>query len=356
MGYRRRGKGKNQEGLRRNKLDNRTESNIHLNQNLMELFKVSMDRINSVDIKPFQLERDIQNLVESNAEQLFQLEFIKSEFTVGKYRIDTLCFDEENNAFVIIEYKKGNSYSVIDQGYTYLQLLLNNKSDFVLALSGHRNQVFQTDKIDWTQARIIFISQSFNSYQKDSVNFKNIPFELYEIKRFENDTFILDKHKTSSKESIDSLLLTQSASVIKNVSKQVNVIDEESHTSKLDISMLAKWEQLKEQLLDLDGLELDAKKHYINAKVNNKSVAYLNFRQSSISIDIQRGNLNTDGSTSKNFFNFDDPKQLAEERTWEWKSGVKGNVYIIKFTEKTDLDYIMFLLKQKYKSLISGHV
>ena len=38
----------------------------------------------------------------------------------------------------------------------------------------------------------------FNSYQKDSVNFKNLPFELYEIKRFENDTVIIDKHESSS--------------------------------------------------------------------------------------------------------------------------------------------------------------
>lgn len=106
-------------------------------------------------------------------------------------------------------------------------------------------------------------------------------------------------------------------------------------------------------MLELNDLELDPKKHYINAKLNNKSVAYLNFRQTSISIDMQRGNLNTDGTTSKNFFNLDDPKNLAEERTWEWKSGVKGNVYVIKFEKKTDLDYVMFLLKQKYKSLIS---
>ena len=109
------------------------------------------------------------------------------------FSYDTLCFDEENNYFVIIEYKKGNSYSVVDQGYTYLQLLLNNKSDFVLALTQEKNRIFRMEDIDWSQSRIIFISPSFNSYQKDSINFRNIPFELYEIKRFQKDTFILDK-------------------------------------------------------------------------------------------------------------------------------------------------------------------
>ena len=190
----------------------------------MELFNIKNSKIEPVELKPFKLERDIQYLIEGNTEELFQLEFIRSEFTVGKYRVDTLCYDPETKAFVIIEYKKGSSYSVIDQGYTYLQLLLNNKSDFILALSQEKNKIFGLENIDWSQSRIIFISPSFNSYQKDSVNFKNIPFELYEIKRFENDMFILNKHETSSKENIDSLSNTKTASVINEVSKEVNFL------------------------------------------------------------------------------------------------------------------------------------
>ncbi len=317
----------------------------------MELFNIQENKIETVELKPFKLERDIQSLIEANTHELFQLEFVRSEFTVGKYRVDTLCYDIESNAFVIIEYKKGSSYSVIDQGYTYLQLLLNNKSDFILALSQEKNKIYRTEDLDWSQSRIIFISPSFNSYQKDSVNFKNIPFELYEIKRFQNETFILNKHETSSKENIDSLSNTKTSSVISEVSKEVKVLDEDNHTSKLDDILKERWEQLKEHLLNLDDMELDPKKYYINAKVNSKSVAYINFRKSSLSIDIPRGNLNPDGTTSKNFFSLDDPKNLAEERTWEWKSGTKGNVYIIKFDKNTDIDYTMFLLKQKYKSL-----
>lgn len=320
----------------------------------MELFRIKTSKIEQVELKPFKLEKDIQNLIEGSTEALFQLEFIRSEFTVGKYRVDTLCYDPETNAFVIIEYKKGSSYSVIDQGYTYLQLLLNNKSDFILALSQEKNKIFRLENIDWSQSRIIFISPSFNSYQKDSVNFKNIPFELYEIKRFENDTFILNKHETSSKENIESLSNSKTGSVINEVSKEVKVLDEESHTSKLDEVLREKWERLKEHLLELEDVELDPKKYYINAKVNNKSVAYFNFRKSSLAIEIPRGNSNPDGTTSKNFFSFDDPKKLAEERDWEWKSGTKGNIYHIKFDKKTDLDYTMFLLKQKYKSLHEG--
>lgn len=62
---------------------------------------------------------------------------------------------------------------------------------------------------------------------------------------------------------------------------------------------------------------------------------------------------NPDGSYSKNFFNIEDPKGISEEHSWEWKSGAKGNVYKIKITPKTDLDYLIFLLKQKYNNLKS---
>jgi hypothetical protein len=63
-----------------------------------------------------------------------------------------------------------------------------------------------------------------------------------------------------------------------------------------------------------------------------------------------RGDSKTDGTTTKIFFSLDAPKGLAEERTWEWKSDVKGNIYVIKLNKKSDLDYIMFFSKQKHKS------
>jgi len=85
----------------------------------MEVFKLQKGKVENVELKPFKLEKDIQNLVENNTESFFNLEFIRSEFAVGNYRIDSLCYDNENKSFVIIEFKSGNSYSVIDQGYTY---------------------------------------------------------------------------------------------------------------------------------------------------------------------------------------------------------------------------------------------
>jgi predicted transport protein len=55
--------------------------------------------------------------------------------------------------------------------------------------------------------------------------------------------------------------------------------------------------------------------------------------------------------TVNNNFNLDDPKGISEEGSWEWKSGTKGTMYKVKFDKNVNLDYIMFLIKQKYDSL-----
>lgn len=319
----------------------------------MELFKQSKEKIEAIKTKPFKLEKEIQDLIEKNTDVIFSLEFICSEFSVDKYRVDSLCFDYENNSFVIIEYKKGNSYSVIDQGYTYLQLLLNNKSDFILALSQHRKKVLCVQDVDWSASKVIFISQSFNSYQKDSVNFKNLPFELYEIKRFDNDVIVLNQHKSSSKESITSIGNKEQENVISSVNKEVESFGEEDHTQKTTLLIKQAWENLKDRIINIDDTELKPKKHYIALSLNNKTVAYFNFRKSSISIDIPRGNLNPDGTTSKYYFTLDDPKEIALEKSWTWKSGTQGTIYNVKFTQKTDLDYLMFLLNQKVDNINS---
>ena len=114
----------------------------------MKLYNFKNEKVSEVNQIPFKLEKEIQSLVEKNTESIFDLLFVQSELTVNKYRIDTLCFDEESNSFVIIEYKKGSSYSVIDQGYTYLQLLLNNKSEFLLVLSQHFNKVLKMEMLN----------------------------------------------------------------------------------------------------------------------------------------------------------------------------------------------------------------
>ena len=68
----------------------------------MKLYTRSKNRLERIQSVEFRLEKDIQTLIEDNLPELFDLEFVKSEFTVKKFRIDTLGFDKEKKSFVIM--------------------------------------------------------------------------------------------------------------------------------------------------------------------------------------------------------------------------------------------------------------
>lgn len=226
------------------------------------------------------------------------------------------------------------------------------KSDFLLVLSQYFNKVLRMEDVDWSQSRIIFVSPSFNSYQKDSVNFKDLPFELWEIKQYSNDTLVLNQHRSNSKESIETLNPTSNDSIISRVTKEVKVYTVDQHLSKTSKKVVEHWDELHQKLLELKNIEIIPKSPYISLMYNSKTVCYFNFMKSGIRIDVLRGNVNPDGSKSKNYFDIDDPKGISSEGSWEWKSGTKGTLYRIYFDEKSDIDYTMFLINQKYKNVL----
>jgi len=315
----------------------------------MDLYKVKNNKIEQVDRESFKLEKDIQSLVEKNLDTLFELEFVCTEFTIGEFRLDTLCFDNETNSFVIVEYKKGSSYSVIDQGYSYLSVMLNNKSDFILEYIERTGKSLKKDDIDWSQSRIIFISQSFNSYQKNSVNFKDVPFELWEIKKFSNNTITLNQHLSSSKESIQKIDGDKN-SVIKDVGKEVKVYNESDLLNKSDEKTLNLWEELQNRFNELDDTCYVTRKHYIGIRKNSTTVTYVHFYKTKLLLHVVRGNIYK-GKKSKGFFTFDDPKNISKSCDHNFKDGTVRKYYEIIIENTDDLDYVMMLLKQKYNTI-----
>lgn len=137
--------------------------------------KGNLLRIKEIKI---QYEKDLQKITEDNLLDIFGLKFVSSEFALNSFRLDTLAFDEDANSFVIIEYKRDKSFSVIDQGFSYLSLMLNNKADFILEFNEKMNKNLQRDSVDWSQSRVLFLAHSFTDYQKNSINFKNLPIEF----------------------------------------------------------------------------------------------------------------------------------------------------------------------------------
>jgi len=72
----------------------------------MTLYINQAGKLNEIREQPFKLERDIQKVFEANLVTIMNLELVKSEFTIENKRIDTLAFDIQSGAFIIIEYKE----------------------------------------------------------------------------------------------------------------------------------------------------------------------------------------------------------------------------------------------------------
>jgi predicted transport protein len=309
----------------------------------MKLFGIDGNKLTSISTNPFQLERDIQKLIENNVQELFDLEFVKSELTIQNFRLDTLCFNKMSNSFVIIEYKKGSNYSVIDQGYTYLSTLLNNKSDFILEYNETLGGSLKRDEIDWSQSRVIFISPKFSEYQKTSINFKNLPFELWEVTRFKNNLLGLTKIDTNSDVDITSTVeKDNSKSIVKTVSKEIVTYDENYHINKNKTrpqEIVDLYYEFKDRVLSIgDNIELNIGKTWMGFKQNRIFCDVVIFNEGVVVyINMKKGELN-------DYLN--KCQDMSDKGHW-------GNGdYKIVIRTVEDIDYVMSLVKQSFNKQV----
>nr|WP_288833735.1 DUF5655 domain-containing protein [uncultured Flavobacterium sp.] len=299
----------------------------------MHIFTNKNNQLTSLKEKPFKLEKDIQNLFETNLATLTGLQFIKSEFTIKSNRIDTLAFDKESNAFVIIEYKRSQNYSVIDQGVSYLNLMLEYKADFIVEYNETQKGNLKRTDVDWSQSRIIFVSPSFTDFQKQSSNFKDLAIELWEIKQFENDILFINPIKKSKSAPSIKQVQHNDDSEISKITKEIKVYTEEDHLNTATEEIVELYETFKNSIQNLtDDIEIVPKKLYIAFK-KNKNIADIVLLKKGLKIfiNLKKGQL-------------DDPKNLMKDvsETGHWGNGD----YELVINNTTNLEYIMSLIKQ----------
>jgi predicted transport protein len=299
----------------------------------MILYSNNSGNLKEIKEKPFKLEREIQSVFEANLSTIMSLELVKSEFTIKNKRIDTLAFDKQSKAFIIIEYKRDKNISVVDQGFTYLSLMLENKADFIVEYNESLKQNLKREDVDWSQTRVAFVSSSFTDNQIQATNFKDIAIELWEVKRFENDAIIISPiKKSNSAESIKPL--TQNKEALKSVAEEIKVYTEEEHIQKTSPIIAELYQKFKQGIIQLaDEIEIKPKKMEIGFKKNGKVFTDVCILKNSIKIwiNLKRGKL-------------DDPKKLAEDVSEKGHWG-NGDYQIQTETDK-DLEYIMSLIKQ----------
>lgn len=149
----------------------------------MKLFQINRQQLTPVNETQFNFEKDIQKLTEANLDTIFSLEFVASEFNLEGFSLDTLAFNPETWAFEIIEYKKRESFSIMDQGQTYLNLLFRHKADALLTYNETKDRNLRMKEINWDQTRVKFIAPNFTPYQVGAVSPKH-PYELWEVRGY----------------------------------------------------------------------------------------------------------------------------------------------------------------------------
>lgn len=452
----------------------------------MKILRLVGSDLVRVQEEHFAYEREIQSLVEQNVETLFGLKFVSREFSVESCRLDTLCFDEKDKSFVIIEYKKASSESVMDQGFSYLTAMENNKAGFILEYNEKLSGKLKIRDVNWDSSRIIFISSSFTERQINSAKYKKANFELWVIKKFSNDLYILnptnpvhdrpevDKGRADPK--VSKPKPTTSSHPAKNPgsknqrvpnkprmtfselgicpgsliafhkkgSIKAEVIDDrrvrfEEETmylghatlkvmqkhfnstqtkppqgapywvykneqlSKRRARLLAQhsnqfafdgpaplfnnfektmenssinqnkgkghdfescchftdrkdesynlWRSLGKMFHSLPEISFEDKKVCVSLKKkNDKAICFIHPRKNSLKVRIVRGQKDSKGNLSKGFFNLKDPNSLAVSKQSKDHSGRTMFEYWIEINYKTNLDDVMFLIKQKYDS------
>ncbi|KKR51810.1 MAG: hypothetical protein UT89_C0006G0009 [Parcubacteria group bacterium GW2011_GWE1_40_20] len=303
----------------------------------MPIFKQSGDKLVSVKEVKIDLEKHIQNLTEDNLEEVFGLSFVTSEFPLNNLRIDTLAFDEETKSFVVIEYKKDRNFTVIDQGYAYLALLLNNKADFVLEYNEKCKKNLRKDDMDWSQSKVMFLASSFTKYQQEAIGFQGLPIELWEVKKYDNDLVHFNQLEASSKsENIKTITKNKD---IEQVSKEIKEYSVSDQVKPNWPKAKELFDAFSEKILEIDPrIEMKPQKYYIGWGIGRLRIVTVRAQSTKLVLELLRVK----------------PEDLndPEKRTKYSKNSFKYyHKHITNFLieNEEDIDYGISLVKQVYK-------
>lgn len=185
----------------------------------IKLFKTKDSTVHELNIQSIDVEKSLQKIIESHLELFLGVRFLASEYSTGKThggRIDTLGIDE-NNAPVIIEYKRSINENVINQGLFYLDWLLDHKGEFTLLAMQSLGKIRQ-DEIEWNNARLLCIAGDFTKYDEYAIQQINRNIELIRYRKFDDDIMLFELVNAVSAEA-------DSKSKASSTSKQTTVLE-----------------------------------------------------------------------------------------------------------------------------------
>jgi predicted transport protein len=303
----------------------------------MVLFKKNHNKLESIKETSFDLEKKIQKITEDNLETIFNLEFVRTEFQLGRFRIDTLAFDKESSSFVIIEYKNGKDSGLFEQGLAYLEIMLDRGSDFITEYNEQLNKNLKKKEVDWSQSKIIFIAPSFNKNQIQASNL-DLHIELWEFHLYENDIVEFSPIRSDNAKNLTKISAT--SGTLGKISKEIKTYTEEYHLEKLASKKTRElYEEIKKRtMLFGDNIQVICRKHYIAFKTNYNFV-YLNLKKDVIHVDL-----------SLNPKEIQDPKHLIRSMVGIGHHSAGASRITIK--DQSEIPYLMGLMEQSYSKSI----
>ncbi len=287
----------------------------------IQLFTKNGKKFQKLDERKFKHESELQHMIESNMYSILGIEYINSELRVNNFRIDTVGFDRDTKSFVIIEYKRDKSYSVVDQGTAYLNILKENQANFVLEYNKKFKCFLENKDFDWEQSKVIIIARTFNAHQKQAANKPDLRIELYEIRRYSKDTILLNTiHKVKK--------------IIKKPHKKRPKKNQPNNT--LEIKKMVKKIENNIMALNVD-IQTRTKKFCTVFKLQ-RNFAWVEPWKNSIDITFS-------GSLHK----INDPKKMIEDVSNIGHHG--GGNLRIKITEESQIPHMINIIEQILKGM-----
>ncbi|MBU4477339.1 DUF5655 domain-containing protein [Candidatus Parcubacteria bacterium] len=298
----------------------------------MALFKINGSAVKKITAKELDLEKHLQELFETNLEELLNIVFLAHEYSTSfGGRIDTLGVDK-NGSPCIIEYKKNQNDNVINQGLSYLRWLLDHKADFEILCQSKAADI----EIDWDSPRVICIAESYNKFDLDTADILPINIELLRYRIYEEDILYLEP------ENYQKVRISTSGIVKKSKQEKTERLQKtysiDDHLADIDKKTVELFQTLREKILSIDqNITEEAKAKYIAYKTStNFTDIVIKQYGLKIFLNVKSGQLN-------------DPKNLARDLTKPKAIGHWGNGdYEVKLEKESDLEAIFALIKQSY--------
>lgn len=302
----------------------------------MPLFRNNNGRLERIGEASFGLEKEIQKITEENLKEVFNLELVKSEFQLGRFRIDTLAFDPESSSFVIIEYKRGQNSGMFDQGLAYLRVLQDRKADFIAECNEKLGKNLKRQDVNENQSRIIFVSTSFNKNQIQAANHDR-GVELCRICLYQDG--IVEYRKIPTDDTETSMrALGSKEGVMDMTSREIRAYDEEYYfQNHADSKVKELYHEIKDRIDSLgDSIHPVFRKQYIAFKTDYNFV-YLILTRNAIHIDLRL-------SISE----ARDPRGVLVE---------KGEDFVgLTVRDRSELPYMAGLIEQAYAKSIAARI